>query len=130
MDRRREIFLFSSQEAICGPLLNMGNLFGKANGQPACNDLRADDFLLTFAEQGRKQKTVRGWSNGAGRTDPAVRLGEVPRSFVPFLSGIPADSVSFSKDGQRVAYVSFPEGALWTSKIDGSQRLQLSYLPL
>ena len=50
--------------------------------------------------------------------------------FVPFLSGISADSVSFSKDGQRVAYVSFPEGALWTSKIDGSQRLQLSYPPL
>ena len=39
-------------------------------------------------------------------------------------------SVSFSKDGQWVAYVSFPEGTLWTSKLDGSQRLQLSYPPL
>jgi Tol biopolymer transport system component len=29
-----------------------------------------------------------------------------------------------------VAYVTFPEGALWRSKIDGSQRLQLSYPPL
>jgi Tol biopolymer transport system component len=29
-----------------------------------------------------------------------------------------------------VAYASFPEGTLWTSKLDGSQRLQLSYPPL
>jgi len=29
-----------------------------------------------------------------------------------------------------VAYVNFPEGTLWTTKLDGSQRLQLSYPPL
>jgi Tol biopolymer transport system component len=50
--------------------------------------------------------------------------------FVPFLSGISADSVSFSKDGQWVTYVSFPEGTLWRSKSDGSQRFQLTYPPL
>ena len=29
-----------------------------------------------------------------------------------------------------MAYVSYPEGTLWKSKLDGSQRLQLSYPPL
>jgi Tol biopolymer transport system component len=51
-------------------------------------------------------------------------------AFVPFLSGISADSVGFSKDGQWVAYVSYPEGTLWKSKVDSSQRIQLSYPPL
>jgi Tol biopolymer transport system component len=66
----------------------------------------------------------------------AIARGELARydaksaEFVPFLSGISADSVSFSKDGQWVAYVSFPEGTLWKSKLDGRQRLQLSYPPL
>jgi eukaryotic-like serine/threonine-protein kinase len=50
--------------------------------------------------------------------------------FTPFLSGISAEHVSFSKDGMWVAYVTFPEGTLWRSKVDGSQRLQLSYPPL
>jgi serine/threonine protein kinase/Tol biopolymer transport system component len=50
--------------------------------------------------------------------------------FLPFLSGISAEHVSFSNDGQWVAYVTFPEGTLWRSKVDGSQRLQLSYPPL
>ena len=66
----------------------------------------------------------------------ALARGELTRydtksaEFLPFLSGISADSVSFSKDGQWVAYVSFPEGTLWKSKSDGSQRIQLSYPPL
>jgi hypothetical protein len=29
---------------------------------------------------------------------------------VPYISGISADDVSFSKDGQRVAYGTYPEG--------------------
>jgi Tol biopolymer transport system component len=66
----------------------------------------------------------------------ALARGELERydirsaEFIPFLSGISADSVSFSKDGQWVAYVTFPEGALWRSKSDGSQRIQLTYPPL
>jgi eukaryotic-like serine/threonine-protein kinase len=51
-------------------------------------------------------------------------------NFSAFLSGISADSVSFSKDGQWVAYVSFPGSSLWKSKTDGSERIQLSYPPL
>ena len=49
--------------------------------------------------------------------------------FEPFLGGISAEYVSFSKDGQWVAYVSYPEGTLWRSRADGSERLQLTYPP-
>jgi serine/threonine protein kinase/Tol biopolymer transport system component len=50
--------------------------------------------------------------------------------FSPFLGGISAEYVAFSKDGQWVAYVSYPEGTLWRSKVDGSQRQQLTYAPM
>jgi Tol biopolymer transport system component/DNA-binding winged helix-turn-helix (wHTH) protein len=46
--------------------------------------------------------------------------------FVPFLSGISACYVDFSRDGQWIAYVSYPEGNLWRSRIDGSERMQLT----
>jgi serine/threonine protein kinase/Tol biopolymer transport system component len=59
-----------------------------------------------------------------------VRYESKARQFMPFLSGISAGDVAFSKDGQSVAYVAFPEGALWRSKLDGSERQQLSYPPL
>ena len=50
--------------------------------------------------------------------------------FVPYLSGISAEFVDFSRDGKWVTYVSFPEHTLWRSKIDGSERLQLTLPPV
>jgi Tol biopolymer transport system component len=38
--------------------------------------------------------------------------------------------VKFSRDGQWVAYSSYPDETLWRCKADGSQRIQLSYPPL
>ena len=49
--------------------------------------------------------------------------------FVPFLSGISAEFVDFSRDRQWVTYVTFPDQILWRSKIDGSERLQLTSIP-
>ena len=66
----------------------------------------------------------------------ALARGELNRydtksaTFAPFLSGISADGVSFSKDGQWVAYVNYPDTTLWKSKSDGSQRMQLTSPPL
>ncbi len=50
--------------------------------------------------------------------------------FVPFLNGISAEYITFSKDGKWVAYVSYRDGALWKSRLDGSDRLQLTFPPM
>jgi eukaryotic-like serine/threonine-protein kinase len=59
-----------------------------------------------------------------------MRYDSASRQFVPFLSGISAEGVDFSRDGKWVTYVTFPEGVLWRSRVDGSQRLQLTNLPM
>jgi Tol biopolymer transport system component/DNA-binding winged helix-turn-helix (wHTH) protein len=46
--------------------------------------------------------------------------------FGSYMGGISATDLAFSPDGQWIAYVSVPEGILWRSKVDGSQRLQLT----
>ena len=48
----------------------------------------------------------------------------------PYLGGISADQVTFSRDGQFVAYVTFPEGILWRANRDGSHPVQLTDTPL
>jgi DNA-binding winged helix-turn-helix (wHTH) protein/Tol biopolymer transport system component len=48
----------------------------------------------------------------------------------PFLRGISASFVAFSADHNRVAYVTYPEGSLWRSRTDGSERMQLSFPPM
>jgi Tol biopolymer transport system component len=54
-----------------------------------------------------------------------------PRSqqFAPILSGISATDLDFSQDGQWVTYVGVPDATLWRSRLDGSERLQLTVPP-
>lgn len=58
-----------------------------------------------------------------------VRYDVKTQLFVPYLSGISATDLAFSRDGQWLAYVSVPEGTLWRSRVDGTERLQLTTPP-
>ena len=62
---------------------------------------------------------------GLRRRSELVRY-EPKSGFVPYLGGISASQVAFSSDGQWVAYVAQPEGTLWRSRVDGSERIQLT----
>ena len=59
-----------------------------------------------------------------------VRYDPKGRQFTPYLSGISAHGLDFSRDGKWVAYCTYPEGSLWRSRVDGSERLQLTFPPL
>ena len=56
-----------------------------------------------------------------------VRFDSKSKLYQPFLGGVSAGSVTFSRDGKYVAYVSFPDGVLWRAKLDGTERIQLTY---
>jgi Tol biopolymer transport system component/predicted Ser/Thr protein kinase len=67
---------------------------------------------------------------GTQQRGELVRYDPKSGQWVPYLSGISAQCVSFSRDGKRVAYVSYPEGSLWVGDSDGSERVQLTFPPL
>ena len=58
-----------------------------------------------------------------------VRYDPASKVFTPYIDGRPIAFVSFSHDGQSIAYVKVNDGTLWTSRADGSQPLQLTYPP-
>jgi len=58
-----------------------------------------------------------------------VRYNLTSHQFSPYLSGISAISANFSADGKWVVYTQYPENTLWRSKIDGSERVQLTFPP-
>lgn len=55
-----------------------------------------------------------------------VRYDAANRNFIPYLGGLSASDLAFSPDGQWIAYVGVPDGNLWRSRVDGSDRLQLT----
>jgi Tol biopolymer transport system component len=83
------------------------------------------DFLGPVPSKDGKKLFVIGWQ----RRGELARYDLKSQQFVPYMSGISAYGPSFSKDGQWVAYTSIPEGNLWKSKADGTERLQLTFPP-
>ena len=63
---------------------------------------------------------------GAQFRSELSRYDTKTRQFLPYLNGISAVGVTFSPDAHSVAYHTFPDGKLWRSRIDGSEKLQLA----
>ena len=82
-------------------------------------------FSPVPSRDGKKLFAIQGASQGQ-----LVRYDAKSQQFLPYLSGISAIQLGFSKDGQWVAYISYPDGTLWRSKVDGTERLQLTSSPM
>ena len=67
---------------------------------------------------------------GEQRRAELVAYDKRSGNFASFLDGVSAGELDFSRDGQWVAYVTYPDGLLWRSKLDGSERLQLTFPPV
>ena len=78
-----------------------------------------------FSKDGKKI-----FATGSTRRGELVRLDPKSNQFQPFLGGISAALIAFSKEGQSVAYVTYPDGILWRANRDGSDRVQLTNPPL
>ncbi len=72
---------------------------------------------------------------GGQRRGEVMRWDAHAREFVRLGAGLSADGVEFSPDGHWIAWAAYPEGSLWRSRPDGSERLELiappsvTYLP-
>src|SRR5271170_472570 len=58
-----------------------------------------------------------------------VRYDVNSKQFLPMLPGIAAFHPTFSRDGDWVAYTSYPDHVLWRSRSDGTEPLQLTSPP-
>jgi Tol biopolymer transport system component len=106
--------------------LREGRLFGKSAREPV--QLTTGPMQCAGPLVGNDGKKIFfvGTQGGAELSVYDSRLHE----FVPYLGGISAEGVSFSKDGQWVAYVRLPEGTLWRMRRDGTDQLQLTFPPM
>jgi hypothetical protein len=66
---------------------------------------------------------------GTEQRGELVRYDAKSKQFLPLLPGVAAFNPTFSRDGQWVAYTVFPDHALWRSRTDGTDPLQLTFPP-
>ncbi len=99
-----------------------GDLFQKVNRQPI--QLTAGPLSYLTPQPSVDGKRI--FAIGVQPRAELMRYDMKARQFVPYLGGISASQVSFSKDGQWLAYASYPEGEIWRSRADGSEKLQVT----
>jgi Tol biopolymer transport system component/DNA-binding winged helix-turn-helix (wHTH) protein len=98
----------------------------KREGTPIQLTAGPFSFMSPLLSKDGKQIFAIGESDRA----EVIRYDSRSNQFVPYFSGISAEGLAFSRDGQWVAYTSYPDGTLWRSKVDGGERLQLTFPPL
>jgi Tol biopolymer transport system component/DNA-binding winged helix-turn-helix (wHTH) protein len=128
-DGKFYFFLLSTVQHSGGQLWAIDErrrLFGKKTAQPF--QLTSGPILWFEPVVGRDGKTI--FSVGQSLRGELSRLDEKTGRLEPFLGGISAEFVSFSKDSKQLAYVSFPEGVLWKANLDGSSPVQLTDSPM
>jgi serine/threonine protein kinase/Tol biopolymer transport system component len=117
-------FVFQSKNQIWALPQSGGFL----QSEPKPVGLTSSPLSLSSALPGKNGKKL--FLIGQTYRGELMRYDAKSGQFSPFLGGISAEYVAFSKDGQWVTYVSYREGTLWRSKVDGSERLQLTYPPM
>ena len=98
----------------------------KVNRQPV--RLTITEMSMRSPEPSRDGKKI--FFIGILPRDEIVRWDASQRAFVPYLSGLSAEGLRFSRDGQSLTYVSFPDATLWRARADGSARTQLTFPPM
>jgi WD40-like Beta Propeller Repeat len=118
-------FLFSStkvgEEGIWAVREKTG-WFQRGSDKPVLLSTGPLNYVCAIPSRAGKQIFV----TGEQAQDELTRYDAASGQFVPFLGGVPAEHMGFSRDGQWVAYVTYPEGELWRSRVDGSQKLKLA----
>jgi len=70
------------------------------------------------------------FARGVSLRGELERYDAISKRLEPFLGGISAEMLDFSRDGKYIAYVSFADGVLWRSNRDGSGVVQLTEPPI
>lgn len=118
-------FVFSSGGNIWA-IREKTRLFQRANREPTQLTTGPMHLLEPIPSPDGKRLFAAGWQ----QRSELVRYDSKSGQFVPYLGGISAEGLDFSRDGKWVAYVAYPEGTLWRAKSDGSDRQQLTFSQL
>ena len=117
-------FIFQSNHQIWA----LGQKFDFTQSKPKPIQLTSSPLSLSSPLPSRDGKRL--FVIGQTYRGELMRYDAKSTHFARFLEGASAEYVAFSRDGQWVAYVSYPDGILWRNKVDGTERLQLTYPPI
>jgi Tol biopolymer transport system component len=89
--------------------------------------LRITNGPMNWVEPISGNTTGEIYALGESRRRELVSLKPGTDSWRPYLNGIPGYELDFSRDGERVAYIHYPDHRLWIARVDGTERFELAW---
>jgi Tol biopolymer transport system component len=124
-DGRYYVFQVFGEQSDLWAIRESGNPLRGASSQPMrLTTGPLSYFFPTPSLDGRKIFAVGKLQQGE-----LVRYDLKAQEFVNINTGVSAGEVSFSRDAQWAAWVHYPDGTMWRSHLDGSERVQLTFPP-
>jgi eukaryotic-like serine/threonine-protein kinase len=108
---------------------NSANLWALPTSRPWMSKpepVRLTNGPLNFSLPSPSPTERKIFATGIQPRGEVVRYDAATKQFTPFLEGLSATDIDFSKDGQWITYVRIDDATLWRSRTDGSERLQLT----
>jgi Tol biopolymer transport system component len=88
--------------------------------------VRLTSAPMSFGNASPGRDTKKMWAIGVAPAAEIVRYDRHHQKFIPVIPGVSATDLAYSNDGKWVSYVAIPEGTLWLSRANGTDRLQLT----
>lgn len=107
-------------------LSEQGGLFRAASKEPIQLTSGPMNVGNPVPSRDGKKLFVQGWRSRG----ELVRYDAKSGQLTPYLGGLSAMGVDFSRDGKWIAYNDGSDGTMWRSSVDGSQKLQLVFPPM
>jgi len=124
-------YIFQASLTLPNTSTNMSALWalpdsaqGTSVDEPGIVRLTSGSISFGNASVSRNDKKM--WAIGVQPVGEIVKYDVASKKFIPVIPGVSATDLSFSPDGKWVTYVTVPEGMLWRSRADGTDRLQLT----
>jgi Tol biopolymer transport system component len=120
-----QYYIFQASQAVPNTSLIVTSLWAlSADEDSAPAQITAGP--MSFGNPSPSPDNKKIWAIGVQPTAEVVKYEAAKKKYVPLIPGLSATDVDFSADGKWISYVAIPEGALWRSRVDGSDRLQLT----
>jgi Tol biopolymer transport system component len=100
-------------------------VLAESGGEPK----QLTDGPMSFGSPWPAAENDKIWALGVKPTAELVKYDAAHENYEKVLSGISATDLDFSPDGKWVSYVLIPDGTMWRSRADGSERRQLTFAP-
>lgn len=131
-------FIFQSWRDASGRFITSSNIWAVREKDEYFRKANHDPVPLTVTSTGTTQVISavpsrdgkRLYMIAGNERYELVHFDTQSKQFVPFLPRVNGWGFSFSRDGQWVAYINTADNSLWRSRQDGTERLQLTSLPM